>query len=52
MFDEAGKFSPVYDEKKLQTLQADQVIVAIGQMVDPGIASHIGADMARGLFQG
>ena len=51
VFDDAGRFSPVYDEKKLTNLPADHVIVAIGQMVDPALVSHIGAEAARGCFK-
>ncbi len=51
VFDDTGRFNPVYDEKKLKTLPADLVIVAIGQMVDPALVSHVGVDMARGSFK-
>ncbi len=51
VFDENGKFSPVYNEGKLTTLAADQVFVAIGQMVDDVLVKHIGVDTERGCFK-
>jgi NADPH-dependent glutamate synthase beta subunit-like oxidoreductase len=33
-YNKAGKFSPVYDEKKTKKIEADMVITAIGQRVD------------------
>ena len=33
-YDKAGKFAPVYDEKKSKKIDADMVITAIGQRVD------------------
>ena len=50
VFDEEKRFSPVYDENKLSTIEADQVIVAIGQMVDPLTLRHIGVESVRGCF--
>lgn len=34
VFDEEGRFSPVFDNKDLQTIDADTVILAIGQAID------------------
>ena len=34
VFDDQKRFSPAFDEKDLTTVEADQIIVAIGQMVD------------------
>lgn len=34
VFDEAGRFNPAYDESVTTTLEADTVILAIGQAVD------------------
>ena len=36
VFDESCRFSPVFDETTRQTLQADEVFLAIGQRVDVG----------------
>ncbi|MCX7912789.1 MAG: FAD-dependent oxidoreductase, partial [Dehalococcoidales bacterium] len=33
-YDKSGKFAPIYDEKKTKKIDADTVIVAIGQRVD------------------
>ena len=43
VFDEQGRFAPVYQEENLRTLEADTVLVAIGQTADfsfygPGLA--------------
>jgi heterodisulfide reductase subunit A-like polyferredoxin len=51
VFDEKGKFNPEYNEKKVMKIDAEQVIVAIGQMTDPGFITHIGADAERGCFK-
>jgi heterodisulfide reductase subunit A-like polyferredoxin len=51
VFDENGKFKPSYNDKDLTTINADQVIVAIGQMVDEEITKHIGVDIERGCFK-
>ena len=36
VFDEKGRFSPVYDENKTKTVQADHVLVSVGQAMDWG----------------
>jgi heterodisulfide reductase subunit A-like polyferredoxin len=51
VFDENGKFSPSYDENNITTIKTDQVIVAIGQMVDGYLTNHIGVELARGCFK-
>ena len=43
VFDENGKFNPSYDENKTEIINADQIIVAIGQMVDGEFIKHIGS---------
>jgi heterodisulfide reductase subunit A-like polyferredoxin len=50
VFDEQKRFSPAFDENDLATLEADQIIVAIGQMVDEQLAGHINARSERGCF--
>jgi heterodisulfide reductase subunit A-like polyferredoxin len=50
-FDETGKFKPVYNEHNLVKVKTDQLIIAIGQMVDGNLADHIGIDMERGCFK-
>ncbi|MGD1086169.1 MAG: FAD-dependent oxidoreductase, partial [Verrucomicrobiota bacterium] len=51
VFDDQKRFSPAFDENDLATLQADQIIVAIGQMVDERLVGHIPVDSERGCFK-
>jgi heterodisulfide reductase subunit A-like polyferredoxin len=51
VFDEHKRFRPAYDEKDLITVDADQIIVAIGQMVDEQLVSHIPVKSERGCFK-
>jgi heterodisulfide reductase subunit A-like polyferredoxin len=51
VFDDQKRFNPAFDEKDLTTLAADQIIVAIGQMVDEQLVAHIAAENARGCFK-
>jgi heterodisulfide reductase subunit A-like polyferredoxin len=51
VFDEQKRFSPVYDENILTELEADQVIVAIGQSLEKGFAGATGLPLERGSFQ-
>jgi len=51
VFDEQKRFSPAFDENDLATLEADQIIVAIGQMVDEQLVGHIKAQSERGCFR-
>lgn len=51
VFDEEGRFSPMYDENDLMTINADQVVVAIGQGLDEGFAEHSNIAMERGCFK-
>jgi len=50
VFDEMKRFSPAFDENDLTTIDADQIIVAIGQMVDEQTVSHIDVRTERGCF--
>jgi heterodisulfide reductase subunit A-like polyferredoxin len=51
VFDDQRRFRPVFDEGNLVTIDADQVIVAIGQSVDGEFVRHIGAANERGCFK-
>lgn len=51
VFDKNGKFNPSYDENKIKTINAEQIIVAIGQMVDGELTKHIGIKTERGCFK-
>jgi heterodisulfide reductase subunit A-like polyferredoxin len=43
VFDADGRFSPVYDEQQRISIEADQIITAIGQTSDDEFVKHIGA---------
>ncbi len=51
VFDAGGRFNPSYDETKLSTVKADQIIVAIGQSLDREFAVHSGLTTERGVFK-
>lgn len=51
VFDKDGKFRPVYNEHRLLKIKTDNLIVAIGQMVDDQLTNHIGIDIERGCFK-
>ena len=51
VFNAEGRFQPAYDECKLTTIDTDQVIVAIGQMLDQQVVKNTGADTERGCFK-
>jgi heterodisulfide reductase subunit A-like polyferredoxin len=51
VFDEQKRFSPAFDEKDLATVDADQIIVAIGQMVDEQLITQIEVQNERGCFK-
>ncbi len=51
VFDEQKRFSPAFDENDLTTVEADQIIVAIGQMTDEQLVGHIPVENARGCFK-
>ena len=50
VFDENGRFSPAYNENNLKAIGADQIIVAIGQAVNPDLLQHCGVGTGRGCF--
>ena len=47
VFDESGVFSPKYDETDLTTMDADTVIVSIGQAADLSFADRSGISVSR-----
>ena len=51
VFDTNGKFKPSYNENNTISIDSDQVIVSIGQMVDSDLTNHIGIDIERGCFK-
>ena len=42
---------PQFNENELITVDADQIIIAIGQMTDEQFVSHIGVENERGFFK-
>ena len=48
VFDETGAFNPSYDETDLSSMDADTVIVAIGQGADLSFAEKEGIEVKRG----
>ncbi len=52
VIDENGRFNPAYDANDIITLEADQVIVAIGQAVEPGPCRAYRRGHGAGLLQG
>ncbi len=50
--DEKGTFAPVYDESDTIERSFDQMVLAVGQEVDPALAAHLGAAIgSRGLVE-
>jgi NADH-quinone oxidoreductase subunit F len=48
VFDAQGKFNPTYDACQLTTMDADNIILAIGQAADSSFAAQMNLDVARG----
>jgi NADH-quinone oxidoreductase subunit F len=48
VFDDTGCFNPSYDESRLTTLEADNLILAIGQAADTGFAEKETIELGRG----
>ena len=51
VFDENGRFSPAYNQNNLKNINADQIIVAIGQAIDGELLAHVCVDIERGCFK-
>ena len=51
VFDETGRFSPAYNDNETTTLNADQIIVAIGQAVDKDSLGNMGAATERNFYK-
>jgi heterodisulfide reductase subunit A-like polyferredoxin len=51
VYDKDRRFNPVYDEKQLITLEADQIIIAIGQALDKQFIKNMGLETERGYFK-
>ena len=49
VFDENGRFAPLFDESNTMTIEADSVVLAIGQQPDLGfLAEEDGIELTRG----
>jgi heterodisulfide reductase subunit A-like polyferredoxin len=51
VFDDQKRFRPAFDENDLIAVDADQVIIAIGQAVDEEFVGHVEAQSERGCFK-
>jgi NADPH-dependent glutamate synthase beta subunit-like oxidoreductase len=51
VFDEQGLFNPSFDESETTSLEADAVILAIGQASDLSLLEGTGVEAQRGLIQ-
>jgi formate dehydrogenase beta subunit len=51
VFDEQGRFNPSFDESETTSLEADAVILAIGQASDLSLVEGSGVEVQRGLIQ-
>jgi heterodisulfide reductase subunit A-like polyferredoxin len=51
VFDADGRFNPVYDEQQRISLEADQIITAIGQTSDDAFVGHVGAQTQGRYFK-
>ncbi len=48
VFDDHGGFDPVFDESEAMEMEFDQVILAVGQRVEPGLAGYLEEAFGRG----
>ncbi len=51
VFDEEGCFSPTYDEDDRMVIEAERIIVAIGQELDVRFIEHTNVEVDRGCFK-
>ena len=51
VFDASGQFNPVYNESKRIKIEAEQIIIAIGQMADKEFMEHANAQTGQGCFK-
>jgi heterodisulfide reductase subunit A-like polyferredoxin len=51
VYDENGRFNPVYDDNDTSSLPADQIIVAIGQALDKQVSCDTELAIERGCFK-
>ena len=51
VFGADGRFNPVYDEQQRLSIEADQIITAIGQTSDDAFVSHVGVQTQGRYFK-
>jgi heterodisulfide reductase subunit A-like polyferredoxin len=51
VFDDQGRFDPIYDENYTTEVEADQIFLAIGQTSDGKFLNHMGLETERGGFK-
>jgi NADPH-dependent glutamate synthase beta subunit-like oxidoreductase len=51
VFDEQGRFNPCFDDAQTTSIEADMVILAIGQASDLSLVEGTGVEVQRGLVQ-
>ncbi|MCX5858833.1 MAG: FAD-dependent oxidoreductase, partial [Proteobacteria bacterium] len=47
VFDSQGKFCPSFDKSRTSEIEFDQVIMAVGQSVEPALASYLQKELGR-----
>ncbi len=51
VFDDQKRFKPTFDENDLIKVDAEQIIIAIGQMTDEQFVGHVEVESQRGCFK-
>ena len=51
VFDSEGSFCPEYDESKKKDFEFDQIILAIGQMMDPKLSDYLESEIGKKKIQ-
>lgn len=52
VFDENGKFAPKFDENQLKEIPFDQIVMAIGQEIEPNLAKYFKEEFGKaGLIE-
>lgn len=51
VFDESGRFSPMYNDKETTTLKTDQIVIAIGQAIEQDSLDNMGVASDRNYYR-
>ena len=51
VFDDQKRFKPTFDENDLIKVDAEQIVIAIGQMTDEQFVGHVEVESQRGCFK-